>query len=120
MSMRKRWGVWTAVVGLALAGCSDSEDTVTEEPALEEPELEEEEAVIPDDMALGNAGLKKLTRSQYVNSLRDVIGEELEVPPTGEPDAESGGLVAVGSFLTPYSGLGIETFESAAFAMAEQ
>ena len=66
--------------GLALAGCSDSEDTVTEEPALEEPELEEEEVVIPDDMALGNAGLKKLTRSQYVNSLRDVIGEELKSP----------------------------------------
>ena len=105
MSLLKRSIVWTALVWLTLPGCNTSENAVTEESALEEPEAEEESRVIPEDMALGNAGLKKLTRSQYVNSLRDVIGEALEVPPTGEPDSVSGGLVAVGSSLTPYLSL---------------
>jgi len=118
MSSRNTWKIGAVALWLALPACSQ-----TEEPAAEAPPEEQTIDIaedLPLDIALGNAGLKKLTRSQYVNSLRDVIGEELEVPPTGEPDTESGGLVAVGVALTPYSALGVETFESAAFAIAEQ
>ena len=113
------WNRFTRFVGLGaavlLTACAE-DDT---QAVLEAPEPVEE----PVDLSgidLGNATLKKLTREQYEHSLRDVFGKGLEVPPTSEPDTAAGGLFAVGASTTPFSGVGVESFENAAFAIAKQ
>jgi hypothetical protein len=68
----------------------------------------------------GPAPLRRLTRSQYEHILVDVFGDALEVPPLDEPDVALGGLVALGASTTTYSPRGVESLESAAFAVARQ
>lgn len=64
--------------------------------------------------------LKRLTRSQYSNSLRDLLGDELVVPDDLEPDASSEGLLVLGGAVNSLSSLGVEQYEAAAFDVASQ
>jgi hypothetical protein len=67
-----------------------------------------------------HASLPRLTRAQYENVLTDVFGDELIVPGPIEPDRAVEGLIAIGATETSISARGVEQFESAAFAVAEQ
>ena len=92
------------------AGCAE----------LDEPQLLPAATDYPADVAAGPAALRKLTREQYINAVVDLLGPELEVPPTAEPDAVLSGLAAVGAGGTSYSPRGVESFEQVAYALAAQ
>jgi hypothetical protein len=79
------------------------------EPPTPFPEIEPNEAA-----------LKRLTKEQYENSLRDVLGADLALPSAVEPDIAAAGLLAVGASRTTISGWGVEQYEAAAFSIAAQ
>ena len=64
--------------------------------------------------------LRRLTYSQYVHSIDDLFGPGLVLPGELEPDTRAAGLYAVGASLTSISALGVDRYESAAYAIAEQ
>lgn len=64
--------------------------------------------------------LKRLTRAQYVNSLRDLLGPGIVPPSATEPDLAQSGFLAVGAARTSISPRGVEQYESGAFSMAAQ
>jgi len=66
------------------------------------------------------ANLPRLTATQYANAIHDIFGYDVVVPSALEPDVRSEGLVAIGATETTISGRGVEQYESAAFAIAEQ
>ncbi|MFT5430517.1 MAG: hypothetical protein ACI9OJ_001192 [Myxococcota bacterium] len=101
------------IVALLAFGCT------TDDLGLAGPAVEPDPTVFNAEVEPGPAALRKLTRTQYVNSVKDLLGAEVSVPPTAEPDATSGGLASVGASTTTYSPRGIESFEQTAFAIAE-
>lgn len=64
--------------------------------------------------------LRRLTRSQYENALRDLFAGELYVPTNLEPDNDVEGLLSVGASTTSVSAYGVELYEAAARTVAEQ
>lgn len=64
--------------------------------------------------------LSRLTRARYLNSLRDLLGDDLALPSALEPDVEADGLLAIGAGTAAVSPRGIELYEDAAFHVAEQ
>ena len=58
--------------------------------------------------------LRRLTRSQYANTLVDLLGEPLTLPTALEPDLVVDLFAGVGATQGTVSGLGIEQFEAAA------
>ncbi len=96
-----------------LLGCStESEDkpkTVEVEPAGPEP------AVSPPPPAL-----RRLTATQYANSVSDLLGDELILPARLEPDEELDGLLSIGASTASLSPLGVEQYEDAAYDLAAQ
>ncbi len=64
--------------------------------------------------------LRRLTQSQYTHTLRDVLGDDIVVPRALEPDVPRAGLAAIGASETSVSRRGVEQFQAAAFAVAEQ
>lgn len=98
----------SALLVSALVGCQD------EPPAAQTAPRSDAPAATPPQPVL-----KRLTRSQYTNSIADVFGDGL-VLPNLEPDESNEGLLSVGSAVTSLSGWGVEQYESAAFDVAEQ
>ncbi|MCP4870047.1 MAG: DUF1592 domain-containing protein [Proteobacteria bacterium] len=68
----------------------------------------------------GEPTLRRLTEAQYVNSAHDLLGEDVFVPTGMEPDTRITGLLALGAGQTALSPRGVENFEAAAYALAEQ
>lgn len=68
----------------------------------------------------GEPTLRRLTEPQYVNSVRDLLGDDLFVPTGLEPDSRISGLQALGAAQASISPRGVENFEVAAYALAEQ
>lgn len=66
------------------------------------------------------AVLRRITQAQYENVLTDLFGPDLVVPTLVEPDLRIGGLVAVGASAGTFGPRGVESAESAAFAIAKQ
>lgn len=64
--------------------------------------------------------LRRLTRPQYTNVLRDVFGAGLVIPTQLEPDLRDAGLQSVGASSTAISPRGVEQYEQAAFEVARQ
>ena len=64
--------------------------------------------------------LRRLTKSQYENALRDLFAGELYVPTNLEPDNDVEGLLSVGASTTSVSAYGVELYEDAAITVAEQ
>jgi hypothetical protein len=95
--------VWALLSFIACKG----EESV--EPPIPFPEVE------PND-----AALKRLTKEQYLNSLRDVLGSDLALPAAVEPDIAAAGLLSVGASRTTISAWGVEQYESAAYSLAAQ
>ncbi len=78
------------------------------------PELAPAPSVIPAAVTV-----KRLTRSQYTSTIRELLGE-VAVPIALEPDAEVDGFLALGGATTSISALGVERYESAAYDVAAQ
>ncbi len=64
--------------------------------------------------------MSRLTATQYRNTLRDILGEDVVLPQAPEPDEAAGGFIAVGASRTSVSPLGVERFEEAAYNLAAQ
>ena len=64
--------------------------------------------------------LRRLTISQYQNIVLDTFGEGLLVPRSLEPDVETEGFKSLGAGISSISPVGVERYESASYAIAEQ
>ncbi len=64
--------------------------------------------------------LPRLTRAQYDNHVRDVLGADLTLPPQLEPDVSYDDLLTVGAGIATTSQRGIELYEQAARNLAQQ
>jgi hypothetical protein len=70
--------------------------------------------------AAAPASLQRLTRIQYANAIRDVLGDSIVIPAQIEPDVAIGGFLAVGASKTTISPRGIEQYQQAAYNIAAQ
>lgn len=82
----------------------------TPHPLDLDPPLED----VPDPL------LRRLTASQYRNTIRDWFGDELVLPGSLEPDVRSEGLYSVGASVSGLSTLGVERYRNAAKSIAGQ
>lgn len=73
---------------------------------------------MPDTAA--QTGAQRLTVAQYGNAIRDIFGKDINVPPALEADASIDGFVAIGASMSTISPGGIEKYEKAALAIAQQ
>ena len=103
--------VLTAIGFLALLSCNKDEPNRDKGP---EPAGAEPAAVAPEPV------LRKLTESQYANSITALFSDELVMPTQLEPDIEADGLLQIGSAENAISPLGVEQYEAAALSIAEQ
>lgn len=89
---------------------------------------EGEIGVPPDDLAIRPTApfepapgqMRRLTQAQYGNLVHDLLGEDVVLPPSLEPDVASNGLVAIGASTFGVSARGVDQYERAAFSIAEQ
>jgi len=63
--------------------------------------------------------LKRLTKAQYRNTVRDLLGN-LALPTSLEPDLVWEGFATVGSSVSSVSALGVDRYETAAYDLAAQ
>ncbi|MGB0637806.1 MAG: DUF1592 domain-containing protein [Myxococcota bacterium] len=64
--------------------------------------------------------LRRLTQVQYGNAVTALLGEDVVLPTSLEPDESTDGLQAIGAGLTTISPRGVEQYERAAFDLAAQ
>ncbi len=62
----------------------------------------------------------RLNRAQLVNSLHDILGDDVVVPPFVEPDVEEAFFATVGAGLATVSPRGVENLEQISYAVAGQ
>lgn len=101
---------------LGLLICTGCAEDKSDSAAVEDGVLDRTEPTVE----LPSPTLRRLTRAQYNNSVTDLLGEGLVLPPNLEPDATTDGLLAIGAGLTTISPRGVEQYETAAFSLAEQ
>ncbi len=94
------------LAALALAGCEEQGT-----PAATPP---------PAQLTPAPAAMPRLTRAQYDNTVRDVLGDDLTLPATLEPDVAFEHLLTVGSAVAKVSPRGVELYEEAARSLAAQ
>ena len=70
--------------------------------------------------ALPTPNVFRLTQAQYLNTLRAVFGETINLRLSLEPDQEVEGFVSVGAGVASTSPRGVELYEEAAYRVAEQ
>lgn len=68
----------------------------------------------------GQVAIRRLTTSQFYNSILDVFGSDVVVPKFSEPDVSFGGLLSVGASQTSFSPRGVDSLEDAAYQISEQ
>jgi hypothetical protein len=68
----------------------------------------------------GYVALRRLTRPQYNNVIKDLFGSDIEIPRILEPDVTRSGLRNVGASEVSYSPRGVESIESASYAISAQ
>jgi hypothetical protein len=64
--------------------------------------------------------IRRLSVTQYTNSIHDVFGDSVVVPDRLEPDASVDGYISVGASFTTVSPRGVELYEAASFSITEQ
>ncbi len=68
-----------------------------------------------------SARIRRLTRAQYTNALRDLLGGPIDLAPDDlEEDSERNGFAAIGASYVTISPRGVEQYEAAALAAAKQ
>lgn len=101
--MRKQLGTLLAL-GCALAiGCDKAEP-----------------ATVAAKLAPAPPAMPRLSRAYYDNTVRDVLGADLALPPSLEPDVAFDHLFTVGSAVAKVSPRGVELYEEAARSLAAQ
>ena len=105
------WVVALSLLSWNMVGC-DRHTAVDLRPVAQDP------TAFIESVTPGEPAIRKLTRDQFVSSIHDVFNADIAVPPTAEPDFIAGGLASVGASTTPYSPRGVESFEQAAYAVA--
>ncbi|MBL8605501.1 MAG: DUF1592 domain-containing protein [Myxococcales bacterium] len=107
-----------AVLGalLVLAGCDEAAPVTADAGAVDAglAPLVDQPFVAPAPV------LRRLTRAQYTNTVRDVLGDDVVVPRGLEPDVERHDLVAIGASEASVSRNGVEQYQSAAYDLAQQ
>lgn len=78
---------------------------------------------MPDTAA--QTGAQRLTVAQYGNAIRDIFGKDasgkdINVPTAIEVDATVEGFIAIGASVSTISPSGVEKYEKASFAIAQQ
>jgi hypothetical protein len=73
---------------------------------------------MPDTAA--QTGAQRLTVAQYGNAIRDIFGKDINVPTAIEVDALLDGFIAIGASVSTISPSGVEKYEKASFAIAQQ
>ena len=68
----------------------------------------------------GTPSLRRLTQTQFYNSIKSVFGDEIVVPKLAEPDLSIGGLLSVGASTTTVTPRGVESLETVAYQLADQ
>jgi hypothetical protein len=66
------------------------------------------------------AALRRLTRDQYMSTVRGFFGDDITLSVELEADAANNGSVAIGTALSTFSPVATEKFESAAYELAAQ
>jgi len=103
-----------ALAASALLACTGEIGDVSREPGEDPFAPPEALPFEPFDTVM-----QRLTVQQYQRSIRDVLGD-VEVPSDLEPDTTISGFVSIGSSRTTISPTGVEKYEEAAYAVAEQ
>lgn len=124
MSKKNRSGKTRSVLGMLGASCATamliaacSGETPAPPSSSSGPDLGPRPPM-PDTAA--QTGAQRLTASQYGNAIRDIFGKDINVPTAIEADAALDGFVAIGSSVSTISPSGVEKYEKAAFAIAQQ
>jgi hypothetical protein len=66
------------------------------------------------------AALRRLTREQYMNTVRGFFGDDITLSVELEADAANNGSIAIGAALSTLSPVATEKFEAAAYELAAQ
>lgn len=74
----------------------------------------------PVEVASPEPTLRRLTYTQYANTIADLLGPALVVPPQLEPDVALDGYYALGASLSAVSTRGVEQYAQAAYDLASQ
>ncbi len=72
---------------------------------------------LPETLTPAPPSIRRLTQEQYRNSVRDVLGVEVQSPL--EPDSASNGFLSVGAARTTISQRGVDLYETAAYEAAQ-
>lgn len=108
--------LWTGCNGVIADAPGSSGEADQDKP----PSYDTDGDGVPDVFGPAPAGLRRLSQVQYENTVRDLLGEAVSVPGELEPDTAVNGFVSVGSSRTTISPRGVEQYEAAAFALAQQ
>lgn len=92
-------------------GASDADDTPQPGP-LTAP-------IDPGPFVPLRASMQRLTQPQYASSVRAILGD-VDIPEDLEQDDRTSGFVSLNATLATVSPVGVEKYESAAFAIATQ
>ena len=68
----------------------------------------------------GPIAMRRLTSTQYKNTISDLFGPDIVVPVISEPDTMMGGYLSVGASSSTYTPRGVESVEAASFGIAKQ
>lgn len=114
-----------AVASAALVAClgeiGDGDGKIGGGTGPEGPGGEGPPGTNPDKFTPAASRLHKLTRAQYLNSLRDVLGGTVTIAKDAiEDDSEKNGFVSIAMSSVTISSRGIEQYEAAGYAAAKQ
>ena len=108
--------VFVLIAAFAFVGCTESKPSYEDPMTLEQiAPVDAYSAAEPDP-----ASLRRLTRSQFSQSIEALFGETIVVPKLSEPDIQENGLLSIGASITTFSPRGVENLESTAYSIAEQ
>ncbi len=123
--------MWFALA-MALGGCEENPPPAAETPSGPAEIGQEGEQAIQlelgdladeadfESVERGAEGIRRLTRDQFTQAVKSLLGEGIVVPAIAEPDVTRGGLRAIGASSVTYTPRGVESVESAALNVAAQ
>lgn len=101
------------VAAMVLFACAEPD-----EPSVETDTRTWEDVARMTDFTPGPASMRRLTRAQYVASVRAVFGDDLSVLAPNEVDTRVGGLASVGARESNVTPAGMEGYEASARGVA--
>ncbi|MEC8050075.1 MAG: DUF1592 domain-containing protein [Myxococcota bacterium] len=102
---------------IAASACQSKEENPSN-PPLELTDMAEAQSYSA--IEAGAPSLRRLTQTQFYNSVKSVFGDEIVVPKLAEPDLSIGGLLSVGASTTTVTPRGVESLETVAYQLADQ